>query len=46
MPAAASGSASLSGVWPPSCTITPHKVPALASTLAISKTSSAVKGSK
>ena len=41
-PACASGTASLSGVWPPNCTITPHGF----STSQISSTSSSVSGSK
>ena len=41
-----SGSASLSGVWPPNCTITPCSVPFERSVSMISITSSAVSGSK
>ncbi len=40
------GSASLSGVWPPNCTITPCSVPLLRSVSMISSTSSGVSGSK
>ena len=38
--------ASLSGVWPPNCTMTPCSVPLLRSAATISSTSSAVSGSK
>jgi hypothetical protein len=47
MPAASSGLASFSGVWPPNCTITPCSVAVLAlDATRISSTSSAVSGSK
>ena len=45
-PAASSGFASLSGVWPPNWTITPLSRPLDCSTAMISSTSSAVSGSK
>jgi hypothetical protein len=44
--AASSARASLSGVWPPNCTITPCSVPFVRSCAMISSTSSAVSGSK
>jgi hypothetical protein len=44
--ASSSGTASLSGVWPPNWTITPCKVPLRRSVSTISSTSSAVSGSK
>ena len=46
MPAASSGLASFSGVWPPNCTIRPSSSPLRRSTSTSSITSSAVSGSK
>ena len=43
---ASSAAASLSGVWPPNCTMTPCRVPFARSVSMISSTSSAVSGSK
>ena len=45
-PAFSSASASFSGVCPPNCTITPFSVPLDCSLWMISRTSSAVSGSK
>ncbi len=45
-PAAVSRAASPSGVWPPSCTITPTTVPDPCSAWITSSTSSKVSGSK
>ena len=44
--ASSSDLASLSGVWPPNCTMTPCSVPLWRSVSMISSTSSAVSGSK
>ena len=46
MPASSSALASFSGVCPPNCTITPISVPFSFSLVRISRTSSAVSGSK